>query len=409
MKIQASWGWLVLFALAPTAGAATWQVGPTRQYKNLMAVYNLVAAGDTIEVDAGVYPDDVVVWRANNLTVRGVNGRAHVQGTKLIPFISGNDQANGKGFWVVNGSGLTVENFEFSGAQVGTQNGANGAGIRIQAGGLTIRNCYFHNNENGILGGGGTLTIENSEFAFNGFGDGSTHNIYVDTGNVLIFRNSYSHHAKIGHNLKSRTKETYVLYSRLMDEASGTSSYIIDIPNGGLGVVVGNLIQQGPQSPNSGVVAYAQEIYSDFPHPVQELYVVNNTFVNDAPSGTFVTVRSTATTSVRLTNNIFVGPGSQTNFAGATKLNNLTDSGSSLVSRSGYDYRLVAGSPAINAGTSPGATSAGYSLTPTFHYLHPLSAAIRPADAVLDVGAYEFGTGGGTLPPPNAPTGLRVK
>ncbi len=57
-----------------------------------------------------------------------------------------------------------VENIEFSGATVPDQ---NGAGIRQQGDNLTVRHCYFHGNEDGILGGGGVASevlIEYSEY-----------------------------------------------------------------------------------------------------------------------------------------------------------------------------------------------------------------------------------------------------
>jgi hypothetical protein len=54
----------------------------------------------------------------------------------------------GKGIWVISGNDTVVENIEFSGAAVPD---ANGAGIRFEGVNLTVRNCYFHHNQNGIL------------------------------------------------------------------------------------------------------------------------------------------------------------------------------------------------------------------------------------------------------------------
>src|SRR5918997_1313255 len=54
---------------------------------------------------------------------------------------------NGKGILIANNS-LTVERLEFAGAKVADR---NGAGIRYQAGDLTVRKCHFRDNENGIL------------------------------------------------------------------------------------------------------------------------------------------------------------------------------------------------------------------------------------------------------------------
>jgi len=83
----------------------------------------------------------------------------------------------GKGIWVISGNDTVVENIEFSGAAVPD---ANGAGIRFEGVNLTVRNCYFHHNQNGILTNNqqvGELLVEYTEFGFNGDGSGQTHNI----------------------------------------------------------------------------------------------------------------------------------------------------------------------------------------------------------------------------------------
>jgi hypothetical protein len=60
----------------------------------------------------------------------------------------------------------------------------------------------------------------------------------------------YSHHANVGHLLKSRALINYILYNRLSDELTGTSSYELDLPSGGTSYVIGNVIEQGPNSQN---------------------------------------------------------------------------------------------------------------------------------------------------------------
>ena len=68
----------------------------------------------------------------------------------------GSTIANGKAIWVLGGNNTTVQNIEFSGAAIpgdGSNGSANAAGIRAEGSGLTITNCYFHDNQNGILGG----------------------------------------------------------------------------------------------------------------------------------------------------------------------------------------------------------------------------------------------------------------
>jgi hypothetical protein len=353
------------------------QVGPTHTLKLPSAAAAAAQAGDVIEIDAGEYLNDNVVWQTNNLTLRGVGGgRAYMHATVLIP------DANGKGIWVTSGQNTTVENIEFSGASV---TDSNGAGIRAEGPGLTVCNGYFHDNENGILGGAGIVMIEYSEFNHNGFGDGFTHNMYIDLAATrFTLRYSYSHHAHIGHNVKSRAQENHILYNRIMDEQTGDSSYSIDLPQDGLSFIIGNLIQKGPNADNSIMVTYGTEFPLTNGRP--ELYVVNNTFVNDRGAGTFLSVRNG--TTARIVNNIFVGPGTVLSGPG-TLTTNLVSNTPGLVNRATFDYRLAAGSAAINAGTDPG-LGAGVSLAPTSQYLHPSNRQDRPSVGVIDIGAYEF-------------------
>jgi hypothetical protein len=370
-------------ALHNFAAARVLQVGPTRSLQRPSDAAAIAQDGDVIEIDAGEYLDDIVVWRRNRLTLRGVGGgRAYMHATQTIPF-DGTDAGNGKGIWVTAGRGITVENVEFSGAKVPDE---NGAGIRGDGPDLTVCNGYFHDNENGILGGGGNVLIEYSEFANNGFGDGFTHNMYISSGtNRFTLRYSYTHHAKIGHTVKTRARENYILYNRIMDEATGTSSYNIDVPDAGLTYIIGNLIQQGPDTDNSTLVAYGAESASN---GTQELYVVNNTFVNDLHSGAFLSVRSG--TTARIVNNIFSGGGTVLSGPG-TLTTNLVSNSPGLADSANYDYELTAAATgAIDQGSDPGTSPAGFDLTPTSEYVHPYNRRDRPVVGPLDIGAYEY-------------------
>src|SRR6185436_2920192 len=179
-----------------------------------------------------------------------------------------------------------------------------------------------------VLGGGGNVLIEYSEFARNGgcvTGFGCAHNMYIDAARLTL-RYSYSHHASIGHLVKSRSRENYILYNRIMDEADGTSSYTIDLPNGGLSYVIGNLLQQGPNTDNPTILIYGEEGATN---PSQTLYVVNNTFVNDRGSGTFVEL--SGGTIATLQNNLFVGSGTVVSGGAVTQTTNRTTNAPNFV------------------------------------------------------------------------------
>ena len=368
--------------------AATLEVGSGKPYSLPSQAANVANDGDTILITAGIYAGDVCYWNASNLTIRGVGGFAHL--TSGVPL------AGGKAIWVLAGNGITVENIEFSGASCPDK---NGAGIRGEGTGLTVRECFFHDNENGILCGANLasdILIERSEFSYNGYGDGQSHNLYIGNVRTLTFRYNYSHHSKIGHCLKSRARANYIITNRIMDEDSGTGSYSINLPNGGLSYVIGNLIQQGSNADNSAIIAVAEEGGTN---PIQHLYLINNTIVNDRSAGGIFVVMAAATTLFHAQNNIFVGNGTTFNTAPTTNLNNLiTASDPLLVNRAAFDYRLQAGSPAINAGADPGSAE-GYALLPDRQYVHPRNDQARTTSgSAVDIGAYEY-VAAGTSPP----------
>lgn len=364
---------------------AVWKVGPSWTYTMPSQVSALVQAGDTVEIDAGNYQSDVCRWTANNLLLKGIGGFAHLESNGL--------SYGDKAIWVIQGNNITVEWIEFSEC---TSTSQNGAGIRGEGLNLTVRNCYFHNNENGILIGAYspcTYLIEYTEFAYNGFGDGFSHNLYIGNIDTLIFRYNYSHHGNIGQELKSRAKVNYVINNRFSNEAAGNASREIDLPNGGLAVIMGNIIQQGLNGTNSNLVGYGMEGLSN-PSP-HNLYLINNTLVNEKTVGSFVAVNN-STGLYKGYNNIFAGGGSLLSGT-PTTLDTLGNnhypliSSAGFINSSGYDYRLLGSSSAINNSVNAGSASNGYLLTPLFEYVHPAGQMSRFAVGILDVGAHEYG------------------
>lgn len=278
---------------APATGVVH-QVGPTRALRLPSEAARIARDGDTVEIDPGTY-EDCAVWRASRLKLLGKGGIAHVT-TKTC---------QGKAIWVIDGDDTTVERIRFSRAAVPDK---NGAGIRLTGGTLTVRQSVFEDNENGILAGsaaGKTVTIEASRFERNGKCEPDcAHGIYINTVARVIVRDSVFRGQKIGHHIKSRALSTTVTGTTIEDGATGTASYLIDLPNGGDALIAGNRLQKGPRSDNRSIaIAYGLE---GARNPAKSVQIENNLFRSDLPQSTDF-VRNGAANAVTLSGNALCG------------------------------------------------------------------------------------------------------
>jgi hypothetical protein len=336
------------------------RIGPDRPLRRIADAAAMAKDGDVVEIDAGDYPGDVAVWTQDRLTIRGVGGRPRL--------VAAGVSAERKAIWVVRGGDITVDNIEFTGARVPDR---NGAGIRFEKGRLTIRNCRFVDNENGILtgSGGSELVIEHSEFGHNGAGDGQSHNLYVGAIRKLSVTGSYFHHAKVGHLLKSRAIENHILYNRLTDETGGRASYELEFPNGGLAYVIGNLIEQSATTENGGIVSFGAEGHK---HPANELYLINNTIHDNRPQGgTFLSARP-GFQVVKAWNNLLIGKRLLNTGIDGEFINNINVDLEPFVLPQRHDYRIKRDSALQRTYRAPGEAN-GIDLAPTHEYVHPAS------------------------------------
>lgn len=368
---------------ASSATADTLQAGPGKTYATPCAAIAAATSGDVVEVDPVTYAGNTCAIPAITLTVRGVGGRATLD-------VQGTQPAQRKGIFVTTGGDVTFENLVFQHAEISDDDGANAAGIRMQGGKVTVRNCVFRENQNGILAEGDELLVERSEFDHNGIGNGCssggcTHNMYVGNLNKFTLQYSWSHNVETAHLVKSRAKLNFILFNRIGSEGNLTSSRQIDLPNGGETYVIGNTFQKDPQAGNSSFITYGAEGLSN---PSQALYVVNNTFWNQRSAGTFVEVAGGADTAV-VKNNIFAGNGTPWTQGTVSADNFVGDP--QFINAAAYDFHLASTSPARNLGVDPGATGTR-SLAATDEYVHPLESRTRStADGMLDCGAFESG------------------
>ena len=253
-------------------------VGVGKQFATINAA--IVAADQMggnadIKVDAGSYTNDGgYLWDGiNNVTIEGVGGVAKI--------VDPTYYAGGKAAIVTGGQNILLRNLDISGITVPD---GNGAGVRYDQGTLTLDNVHLHGNQNGILGAAdanGTITITNSEIDHNGTSAGNTHNIYIGDIAQFTLTNSYVHDANVGHEVKSRAENNTITGNRILDN-SGTSSYSIDLPNGGNATITNNVIEQGANNQNHVVNAYGEE---GSLHAGTTVTFSNNEVVNDDPNG----------------------------------------------------------------------------------------------------------------------------
>ena len=267
------------FAQDPATGAAPRElrVGPGEAFAKPSDAARAARDGDTVVIEAGEWKGDVCVWRANDLTILGAGADA------TVLYAEGRAAA-GKGLWVVQGTNVTIRGVTLRGAACPDR---NGAGIRHEAdGALTVTDCRFEGNENGVLSGiapKAVLTFERCVFRGNGAGDGQSHNLYVGRARMLVLRDCASDHAREGHALKSRALETVVERCVFDDGDDGRSSYLVDCPNGGRVRIAGCRFVQSPVAPNGTMVSVGEE---GGLHPGSVLDQRDNRFENRRASGT---------------------------------------------------------------------------------------------------------------------------
>lgn len=348
------------------------EVGPGKPFKRIADAARRARDGAVVLIEPGDYFGDVASWPQNHLTLRAVRccARLFARGVS----------AEGKAIWVIKGDDVLVENIEFHDAQV---SGRNGAGIRQEGGGrLTVRNSRFTGNEMGLLTSNDVraeIIVERSEFDHNGVagehrrGGPIGHQLYVGRIGRFTLRASYVHHGRVGHLVKSRARESFVLDNRLTDEEGGRASYELEFPDGGIAYVVGNIIEQSATTENSAMISFGAE---RFYWPRNELYLVNNTLANDLPGRRPVLRMRTGADARKIVNNLLVSGGWALPEPGFTRVNTRTQP-EDIPGAARYDYRLARGSPLVGSAEDPGSAN-GVALRPQREYVHPrASRALR--------------------------------
>src|SRR6185437_769205 len=165
----------------------------------------------------------------------------------------------------------------------------NGAGIRAEGNNLTIEKSRFINNEDGILAAdapNSTIRIFDSEFTRNGkCQNACAHGIYVGHIALLHIERTKFFETREGHHIKSRAERTELIDNDIEDGPSGTSSYLVDISNGGTLVMENNVLEKGPHSSNHSAAVVIED---DIPPALDPPVFANNSFTEDGQRSVFL-------------------------------------------------------------------------------------------------------------------------
>ena len=259
---------LLVGKVCPVLGAEL-TVGEGKTYALPSQAAQAAEPGDVIRIFPGTY-NDCARWNANGLVIEGMGPDVILAGKVC----------DGKGIFVTIGNDITIRNIIFTGAQAPSH---NGAGIRVEGANLTLEGTSFIDNENGILTAANAtsaIVIKNSTFRGNGNCIAAcAHGIYVGHVALLRVENSKFEAQHVGHHIKSRAVRTEIVNNSVQDGATGSASYLVDLPNGGSALISGNIFEKGPLSSNKRTaIAIGAEKETN---PPGDILVQDNSFTND--------------------------------------------------------------------------------------------------------------------------------
>jgi hypothetical protein len=207
------------------------------------AVQSVRMGRATILIAPGVY-HQCTVQRGGVITFKAVEpGKAIFDGTTC----------EGKAAFVLRGQGSTVDGLVFRNMHVSD---GNGAGVRTEMGDLTVTNSMFLDSQEGILGGqpdNQRITIDHSTFSGLGQCDQTvdcSHSIYLANKGVVTVTNSRFERGTGGHYLKLRVPHLVVTGNSFDDTGGHKTNYMIDLSEGGTGLIAHNTFVQGKDKEN---------------------------------------------------------------------------------------------------------------------------------------------------------------
>lgn len=225
-----------------------------RGYARLQDAVNAIGGGmGTIRVASGRHGQCAVQTAGDVFYVAEVPGQA----------VFDTVTCEGKAALVLRGRSARVEGLVFANMRVPD---FNGAGIRLEAGNLSISQSWFRDSEQGILTGGGagmSVAIDKSTFTRLGTCEGPggcAHSIYIgDIASLTVTRSRFEA-GRGGHYVKSRAARIELSDSSFDDSAGKATNYMVDLPGGASGRIANNWFVQGRDKENySAFITVAPE------------------------------------------------------------------------------------------------------------------------------------------------------
>jgi len=194
-------------------------------------------AGDIVEIAPGAYQFRVRL-SAHGTNTEPITIRARDADNRPVFDLSGDWCGNWPGSWSNNraifhieGSYYKICDLIFRGAHQ-VINSADASGIRtVQADNISVQNCLFEYNDNGIQGSGDSIVYKFCEFRQNGKTEGQSgdaaHNIYTH-GGTFTFLYCYIHDPLEGLNIHSRSRIMVVACCLIENARTYTSDIMVD-------------------------------------------------------------------------------------------------------------------------------------------------------------------------------------
>jgi Right handed beta helix region len=251
---------LLLISLLSAVPATAQSSAPFQNAETGRSYTTLQKAVDSIGEDEGTIIIAPGSYRQCAIQTAGVIAfRAAVPGQVVFDGAT----CEGKAALVLRGQAASVDGIIFQNMRVPD---ANGAGIRLEKGDLTVTRAIFRNSEQGILTAedrSASIRIDQSTFSGLGRCDrglSCAHSIYIGGYGSLTVTNSRFERGNGGHYVKSRAARVSISDNAFDDTRGKETNYMIDLPNGATGSIVRNIFVQGASKENySAFITVAPE------------------------------------------------------------------------------------------------------------------------------------------------------